>query len=160
MNDIISIRNSTGGSYLKPKLEDLDLYERALRIDQEALDYLKIKKNLSDDTISWFDIGFDINNQDITIPEKRNTEVINVAHLVFNKDLKQKYYKEKGCENWIFNEQAIQLAKTGNRSLLITGNQFDCMSCYQAGFKTTISIPVGKDAVGNWIELFDSIPKI
>jgi replicative DNA helicase len=162
VNDIISVRGMSGG-YCKPKPSDLDVYKLGITFDgsnTDVLDYLKINKNLSDETIKNFKLGYDVYRNQITIPETKNKEIVNIAFCSMEKDVKVKYVKDKGCENWIFNEDAINLSKNEKRSILITGNQFDCMSAWQNGFKTTVSIPYGKDATGAWVELFDTVNKI
>lgn len=159
MNDITSIRGMSG-DYIKPQKSELDSYIEEIAKWSEVRDFLRINKNLSDETISHFNLGYDFYRRLVVIPEYKNKELINFAYRDLNHDTKSKYKKEKGCENWIFNEDAINLSKNEKRSILITGNQFDCMSAWQNGFKTTVSIPYGKDATGAWIELFDNVNKI
>lgn len=158
-NNIQSLRNTIGGNYSKPRMSDLLIYREGLKISTEAQDYLKIQKNLSDETIQNFNLGYDAYRNQITIPETKNKEIVNVAYRSLEKDVKVRYVKEKGCESWIFNEKALEIAKE-KQGILIVSNQFDAMSAWQAGFKNVVSVPVGKGSYGNWIELFDSIPKV
>lgn len=162
-NEITSMRGMNGG-YNKPPLEDCISYTKNLYDgnpdSNQALDFLRIQKNLSEETIKKFLLGYDCFRNNIVIPETKNKEIVNVAYCSLDKDAKVKYTKEKGCENWVFNEEAFNVSKNEGRSILITGNQFDCMSAWQAGFRTTVSIPYGKDATGSWVELFDSVSKI
>lgn len=158
----IEIKQLIDGNYLKPKTEDLIIYRESI-LDGKAQDYLKIRKNLSDETIKHFVLGYDAYRNYITIPEIKNGEVVNIAYLsldkIDDKDSKDKYIKQKGCENWIFNEGGLNVAKEKG-GVLVVSNQFDAMSAHQAGFKNVVSVPVGKNAVGMWMELFDNIPKI
>jgi replicative DNA helicase len=156
---IESMRSQIGGGYNKPDISDLSIYRSGLSVITKAQDFLKIQRNLSDETIRKFDLGFDVVNQRISIPETKNREIINIAYRFINNEEKVKYLKEKGCENWIFNENGLDTAREKG-GILIVSNQFDAMSAYQAGFKNVVSVPVGKDGVGSWIELFDAIPNI
>lgn len=159
MVDIKSFKDEMGIQYQLPNQDNLYSYKYALEVLDIAKDYLSITKNLSQDTISHFDLGFDAINQSITIPETRNREIINIAYCSIEKDVKEKYRKSKGCENWIFNEDGLDEAKKKG-SIVVCSNQFDVMSGWQAGIKNIVSVPVGKIASGNYIEMFDSIPKV
>lgn len=159
MTNITSLRNTIGGSFNKPKSSDMVMFRTQLSEHSIAQDYLRIQKNLSEDTIKYFMLGYDYYRNLIAIPESKNGEMVNIAYRSLDKEAKIKYHKEKGCENWIFNERALEIAKE-KQGILIVSNQFDAMSAHQAGFKNVVSVPVGKDATGMWMELFDSIPKI
>mgnify|MGYP003421935316 FL=1 len=71
MDNIQSLRNTIGGNYSKPKVGDLFIYREGLKISTEAQDYLKIQKNLSDETIQNFNLGYDAYRNQITIPETK-----------------------------------------------------------------------------------------
>ena len=158
MIDIQSMRDTVGYQYKKPNVNDLVMFRDSISLPS-AQDFLKIKRNLSDETIKRFGLGYDPFRNNISIPEMKNSEIVNVAYRAIEDDAKIKYIKEKGCENWIFNQQGLEEAKKKGR-ILVTSNQFDCMSAYQAGMGSVVSIPVGKDSNGMWMELFDNIPKV
>lgn len=158
MEKIQSFRQTLGGSYNFPYY-DFTWCTKGLEASELARDYLKITRNLSDETISKFKIGYDPLKSNITIPETKNGEIVNIAYRTLDEKQKTKYIKEKGCENWIFNEGALEIAKK-KQGILIVSNQFDAMSAYQAGFENVVSVPVGKGSYGEWIELFDTIPKV
>lgn len=159
MDKIQSIRTTLGGKYDKPKTEDMVMFRNQLEENPHAKDYLRISRNLSDETIKHFLIGYDYYRNQIAVPEIKNGVMVNIAYRLLDKDVKVKWVKEKGCENWIFNEQALDRAKK-NQSILIVSNQFDAMSAHQAGFQSVVSVPVGKGSYGEWIELFDTIPRV
>jgi hypothetical protein len=159
MNDIVSIGSSMGKVYNKPKQHELDMFIEDISKWNVARDYLKTYRNLNDETIKNFNLGFDYYRNQIAIPEYKNGELVNIGFRSLDKEPQVKYTKERGCENWIFNEEALELAKK-NQSILICSNQFDAMSAWQAGFKSVVSVPVGKDAIGLWMELLKSIPRI
>lgn len=162
MNEIKSLISQ---SYKKPNIDHLLGFKLNIELtkNNSVIDYLKIRKNLSDETIKHFDLGYDVYRDNITIPETKNGEVVNVAYLSLNKiddkEAKDKYTKENGCENWIFNEDGLNTAKKKGK-ILVVSNQFDAMSAYQAGVEMVVSVPVGKIATGMWMELFDNIPNI
>ena len=160
---IQSLRNTIGGSYSVPNSEDFARAFSTLFDGQKdsnlALDYLRIRRNLSDETIKYFTLGYDSYKNQILIPERKNNFLVNISYLNLDETSKIKYQKDKNCENWIFNEKGLEVAKD-KQGILIVSNQFDAMSAYQAGFKNVVSVPVGKGSYGEWIELFDSIPKV
>lgn len=145
--------------YQLPNYDNLEIYKAGLNVIELARDYVSIARNLSEDTIRHFSLGFDVVNQSITIPETKNREIVNVAYCSIEKDIKEKYRKTRGCENWIFNEDGLDNAKKKG-SIVVCSNQFDVMSGWQAGIPNIISVPVGKVANGNYMELFDGIPKV
>jgi DNA primase len=159
MDKIQSLRNTIGGNYSKPKVSDMAMFRNQLSEYSVAMDYLRINRNLSDETIKSFMIGYDYYRNNIAIPESKNGELVNIGYRSLEQDPKIKYQKERGCENWIFNERALEIAKK-KQGILIVSNQFDCMSAWQAGFENVVSVPVGKGSYGEWIELFDTIPKV
>lgn len=159
MDKIQSLRNTIGGNYSKPKVSDMAMFRNQLSEYSIAMDYLRINRNLSDETIKSFMIGYDYYRNNIAIPESKNGELVNIGYRSLEQDPKIKYQKERGCENWIFNERALEIAKK-KQGILIVSNQFDCMSAWQAGFENVVSVPVGKGSYGEWIELFDTIPKV
>lgn len=159
IQDIQSTRDIYGNQYKKPSTKELNGYIEEVYKWAESQGFLKLQRNLSDETIKNFNIGYDFYRRNIIIPEYKNRELINFAYRALEDNPKIKYAKEKGCENWIFNEQGIEEAKKKG-GVLITSNQFDAMSVWQMGFKNVVSIPVGKDAVGEWMNLFDGIPNI
>lgn len=159
-DDIYRMTNLLDQNYKKPNISNIQIYKDLLSSDETALDYLRIQKNLTDETIKHFNLGYDPLNNRITIPEMKYGELVNIAYRYLDKDAKHKYAKEKGCENWIFNQrEGLDIARE-KQGILIVSNQFDCISAWQAGFKNVVSIPVGKTAGGAWIELFDSIPRV
>lgn len=160
MSELISFSNSiSSGGYKLPSEYDLSIFKEGIKNSPSALSFLNIDKNLTEDTISHFNLGYDYYRDFITIPETKNGTIINLAYRSLDKESKTKYTKLKGAENWIFNEEGIEEAKKKG-ALLICSNQFDVMSSWQNGIKNVISMPVGKDAIGDWILLLENIPKI
>jgi KaiC/GvpD/RAD55 family RecA-like ATPase len=161
MVEIATIGGTIGSQYKKPNSNDLQMYSLNISLleTSPAKDFLRNNKGLANDTIQHFNLGYDQYRDYVTIPETKDREIVNIAYRSLLTDTKQKYLKERGCENWIFNEEGIEEAKKKG-GLLIVSNQFDAMSAWQVGIKNVISIPVGKNAIGQWITLFDNIPKI
>lgn len=159
IQEIQSMRDTVGCQFKKPDKTQFDDYLDEMYKWSLPQDFLKIQRNLSDETIKYFKLGYDYYRHNIIIPEYKNKELVNFAQRAIEDNPKIKYAKEKWCENWIFHEQGIEEAKKKGR-ILVTSNQFDCMSAYQAGMQSVVSIPVGKDSNGMWMELFDNIPKV
>ena len=159
MVDIKSFKDEMGIKYQLPNYDNLNVYKSGLNVIDIAREYLFNTRNLSEDTVEHFNLGFDVVNQSITIPETKNREIVNVAYRSIESDIKEKYRKTRGCENWIFNEDGLDNAKKKG-SVVVCSNQFDVMSGWQAGIQNIVSIPIGKIANGSYMELFDSIPKV
>lgn len=134
-------------------------FQTNLKTNNEALDYLKITRGLSDLTIENFGLGYDTEKNAIAIPVYKRGELVNIRYRYLSPDAKVRYTQEKDCEVWLYNEDGIQkgLAKGG---VLIVEGEFDLMSAWQAGFKNVISPASGKDSYGVWLELLDNIPKV
>lgn len=156
---ILSIKDSLQGSYVKPDPERLVQFRKALSESSEAKDYLFITRGLSQDTVDYFNLGYDPEKNAIVIPVFKRGELINLRYRNLDPNAKAKYVQEKGCEVWLFHEEGIESGKPKGGVLVVEG-EFDCMSAWQAGFKNVISPASGKDSYGIWIELLDSIPKV
>lgn len=156
---IQSLRDTVGVNYIKPSNDKVLLMCKNLKESSYALDYLRITRNLSNETIEHFKLGYDIEKNAISIPVYKREELINIRYRMLNKDSKVKYIQEKGAEVWLYNEDGISKAQSKGGILIVEG-EFDCMSAWQAGFKNVISPASGKDSYGVWIDLLDSIPKI
>jgi len=156
---IQSYRDSVGGVYSKPDKNKLDEFKKQLKLTPHALDYLNIKRGLSESTIDNFELGYDQSKDAIAIPVFKKGELINIRYRYIDENKTPKYTQEKGCEVWIYNEDGISKGQEKG-GILITEGEFDCMSAWQAGFKNVISPASGKDSYGVWIELLDTIPKV
>lgn len=156
---ISSIKDTLQVNYVKPSPEKVEEYKKNLASDTVAQDYLRITRNLTQETIDKFNLGYDKERNAISIPVYKRAELVNIRYRHLNPNATAKYTQEKGCEVWIYNEDGI--AKGQSRgSVLITEGEFDCMSAWQAGFKSVISPASGKDSYGVWLELLDTIPRV
>lgn len=153
-----SIGEQVGGSYRKPSPEAQKSLLEALWGNNEALDYLRIQRNLTDDTIKHFQLGYDVNKNAISIPIFKRGELINIKYRFLDPQ-NAKYSQEKDCEVWLYHEEGIQYGMKVGGVLIVEG-EFDLMSCYQAGIKNVISPASGKDSYGMWLELIDNIPRV
>jgi len=157
-NKIQSIRDSIGASYIKPSTEKLEEYKENLKNNTVAMDYLLITRNLTQETIEHFQLGYSKSKNAIAIPEFKRGELINFKYRHLD-DENTRYSQLKGCEVWVFNEDGFEEAKKSGR-IIISEGQFDAMSLWQAGYKSVISPSSGKESYGAWIEIVESIPKI
>lgn len=156
---IQSLTSNIGKEYVRPSPEKLEMLVQGLKDSPEALEYLKVKRNLTEDTIAHFKLGYSEKKNSIAIPEYKDGELINIKYRSIDPEAKTRYTQERGAEVWMFNEAGLDLAQEKGGILLVEG-QFDAMSAWQAGFKNVISVSSGKESYGVWIELLDNIPKV
>lgn len=157
---IQSIRQSLGGVYKRPDTKKLINFQNELSQNTQALDYLRIQRGLTDDTIKHFALGYDKEKNAIAIPVFKRGELINIKYrLISPKEGTPKYTQEKDAEVWIYNEEGIQRGME-KKNILVVEGEFDLMSVWQAGFKAVVSPASGKDSYGVWLELLDNIPKV
>ena len=158
MTIIKSIRETVGQGYKKPDEGKIDIFIADLLENIVALDYLRITRGLSDDTIKHFKLGYDKTRDAISIPIYKNKELVNIKYRFLNPKT-IKYSSERGAETWLFNEDGVNrgLEKGG---ILIVEGEIDCMSAWQVGFKNVVSPASGKDSYGIWLERLEKIPRI
>lgn len=147
-------------NYIRPDQAKLDNFKKLLFDNEEALNYLKVERGLAEDTIKYFNLGYDPEKNAIAIPIFKNNELINIRYrLLSPKEKQPKYTQEKDCEVWLYHEQGLNTALKKGR-VLVTEGEFDLMSVWQAGFKSVVSVASGKDSYGVWLELLDPIPEV
>ncbi|HRF71056.1 MAG TPA: toprim domain-containing protein, partial [Candidatus Pelethenecus sp.] len=155
---IQSLQNQVGASYRRPDIELLKKMQEDLLENPLALDYLIIERNLTEETIEHFGLGYDEKKNAIAIPVYKRGELINIRYRYLEPE-GSKYTQEKDCEVWIYNEDGIQEGMKRGGILIVEG-EFDLMSVWQSGLKNVISPASGKDSYGIWLELIDNIPKV
>ena len=154
---ITSIRQTVGGSFSKPSLDQMKEFEVSLWKNKEPLSYLK-GRGLDDTTIKHFRLGFDERKNAICIPMLKDETLINIKYRYIQPN-GAKYSSEKGAETWIYNEGGVKQGIAKGAVLIVEG-EFDLMKAWQAGIKNVVSPASGKDSYGVWIELLDQVPKI
>lgn len=160
LKDKVATMGDVAGSvYRKPDMAVLEKYIADLAQSHSALDYLHLSRNLTDDTIKHFKLGYDAERDAIAIPIFKRGELINIKYRLLNPENKPKYTQEKDCEVWIYNEDGIQVGMKKGQVLIVEG-EFDLMSCWQAGMRSVVSPASGKDSYGLWLELVDNIPRV
>jgi KaiC/GvpD/RAD55 family RecA-like ATPase/5S rRNA maturation endonuclease (ribonuclease M5) len=151
---IKSIRESVGKEYTKPPPEKLEKFQDILLSNPRAQEYLQ-NRGLSQDTISYFSLGYDPDKDAIAIPVFRKGELINIKYrLLEPKDAK--YLGEANAENYIYHDRGLENSDT----VLIVEGEFDAMAAWQMGFKNVVSPASGKDSYGAWIALLENKKKI
>lgn len=160
---ITSVKDMIGGNirqYIRPNPERLDFFKKELLASEDALNYLKIERGLAEDTIKYFQLGYDKEKDAIVIPVFKNNELINLRYRLLNPTEKQsKYIQEKDCEVWLYHEQGIDTGLKKGAVLVVEG-EFDCMSAWQSGIKNVVSPASGKNSYGVWLELLEPIPEV
>ena len=159
-NEIKSVRSALGKEYKKPDPEKVNQFTEALYSEEgkEAHEYLLVDRNLTDETIKHFHLGYCAELDAISIPIFKKGEIVNVKYRFLHPD-KIKYTQESGAEVWIYNDVGIEEAKKKGGVLIVEG-EFDLMSAHQSGVKNVVSPASGKDSYGVWLELIDSIPRV
>lgn len=156
---IQSLGQNVGATYYRPEPARLEKYQQLLLGNDTALHYLRAERNLTDETIKHFGLGYDSEKQAIAIPVYKRGELINIKYRYLDPEKKPKYTQEKNAEVWVYNEDGIQAGMKKGGVLIVEG-EFDLMSAWQGGFSNVVSPASGKDSYGIWIELIDNIPKV
>ena len=159
MNEILSLQDSLGIKNKNISIDKVHEFVSCLNGNLRALEYLRNKRNLIDETIKHFMLGYNEAIDSIVIPIFRRGVVVAIKYRAIEpEDDKKRYAGERGNSNWIFNEDGINHGMASKRIILVEG-EFDCMSLWQEGIKYAVSCG-GKDATGNWIESLDNIGTI
>ena len=158
-NKLQSIREALDGGFRKPDPSIVDGYCSALKENSAALDYLRITRGLTDETIKNFKLGYSSHYNAISIPVYKSGELVNIRYRALDPNARQRYIQERGCEVWLYNEDGIDRGKA-KKGVLIVEGEFDLMSAWQAGFKNVVSPASGKNSYGVWLELLDTIPRV
>lgn len=148
--------------FIRPDPERLVQYRANLFAEGglSALSYLKIERGLAEETIKYFELGYDYDRNAIVIPVFKNRELVNLRYRIISpKERQPKYIQEKDCEVWMYHEQGIDVGLKSQKVIVVEG-EFDCMSVWQAGGKNVVSPASGKDSYGIWLELLDPIPQV
>ena len=160
MQEIQSLSESLGIKANKFSLEKIIEYQQAMADSEVALNYLKVERGFTDDTIKHFRLGYDVEKNAIVIPLFKRGDVVGIKYRMLGES-ETPYMNTKGGQNWIFNEDGIDHGRKRGFIVIVEG-EFDCMSAYQAGIRNVVSTASanGKDSYGVWIEQLDTIPKI
>ncbi len=159
MLEIKSLQDSLGVKKQKFSQEKLDEMVLDLKVNDQAMSYLQKDRGLSIETIEHFRLGYNKKLDAIAIPLYRRNELIAIKYRYLNPVDETRYTSEKGGQNWIYNEDGVDIGRSKGKIIIVEG-EFDCMSMWQAGFKNVVSPASGKDSYGVWIELLDTIPSI
>lgn len=154
---IQSIRQQMNVDYVKPDPKKLEGMIEALWASPEALSYLTKVRQLTEDTIRHFKLGYSAEKNGIAIPVFKNGVLCNIKYRLLEGE--QRYTGEAGAEMWLFNEEGINVGRKKGLILIVEG-EFDCMAAYQAGFQYVITPSGGKDSYGIWLEQLEAIKRI
>jgi 5S rRNA maturation endonuclease (ribonuclease M5) len=156
---IASLGEGMQSTYNRPNPERLKNYQQMLLGNATAMDYLRITRNLTLETINYFGLGYDSEKRAIAIPVYKDGVLINIKYRFIDADHSPKYINEKNAEVWMFHDVGITEAQKKG-GVLITEGEFDCMSVWQAGIKNVVSVGSGKDSYGRWLTQLDNVPKV
>jgi len=151
---IQSLQQVVNVEYTKPDPEKVEVMINKLR-GSPAWDYLTKERGLTEDTINHFHLGYDEKKKAVSIPHYKEGKLINVKYRFLNpKDIR--YTSEANAEQWLFNDQAFDVALTKG-TVVIAEGEFDCMSLWQSGIENVISPGSGANSYGTWIETLDKL---
>lgn len=153
-NKLQSLQQSLNVAYTKPEISKLETMEANLR-GSPAFKYLTSERGLTEETITYFRLGFDKKKNAIAIPHFKNGELINIKYR-FLTPRDTRYTSEPNAEPWVFHEDGFVIGKTKG-AIAIAEGEFDCMSLWQLGFKNVVSPGSGANSYGPWIEMIDPI---
>ena len=154
---IQSLQQSLKVDYTKPDLAKFNKMVTQLR-GSPAWDYLIKERGLTEETLTYFKIGYDKSRNAVAIPHFKGEELINIKYRFLEpKDIR--YTSEPNAEQWLFHDDGLKVGVEKN-AIAIAEGEFDCMSLWQAGFKNVISPGSGANSYGVWIELLDKIKSI
>lgn len=159
MEEIQSLSETLGAKANKFSLEKVIEYQNALQESEVALNYLKVERGFTEETIKHFRLGYHTERNAIVIPLFKRGDVVGIKFRLLDGDDKNRYDSVKGGQNWIFNEDGIEYGRKRGFIVIVEG-EFDCISAYQSGIRNVVSPASGKDSYGVWIEQLDTIPKI
>lgn len=157
VKNIKSLANTSGIEFKKPSVSVMEKYCSALKESTKASDYLK-GRNINEESIEYFNLGYDKGRNAISIPVYKNDELVNIKYRLLEPD-KYKYTQEKDCEVWLFHEKGIEHGEEKDGLLIVEG-EFDLISCWQAGIKNVVSPASGKDSYRPWLEFIDKIGNV
>lgn len=165
-NKIQSLQQTINVAYTKPdpwRVEEMINKLRGspdddVKRNQKAWDYLTKERGFTEETIEHFRLGYDEKKKAISIPHYKDGELINIKYRFLNpKDIR--YTSEPNAEQWLFNDQAFEVAFEKG-AIAIAEGEFDCISLWQAGFKNVISPGSGANSYGTWIETLDKLKSV
>ena len=132
---IISVRQAIGKDYVRPDAEKVDRFIEELwnDVNTRALDYLRIERAPTDETIKYFKLGYDKERDAIAIPVYKKDVLVNIKYRFLNPD-GAKYIGERGAETWLYHDIGLQTALI-KRGVLVVEGEFDLMACWQSGIK-------------------------
>lgn len=154
---IESLQEALHVEYTRPDIKKHEKFVQQLR-GSPGWDYLTKDRGLNETTIDYFQLGYDDKKKAISIPQFKNGELINIKYRFLNpKDIR--YTSEPNAEQWLFHEEGLVFAQEKS-AVAIAEGELDCISLWQAGFKSVISPGSGANSYGPWIEQLDKLKQV
>jgi len=133
-------------------LGKVEARHRALLQNKEGLDYLRVTRGFSLDTIKQFRLGCEGNW--ITVPYLLGGELTKYRRFRGKGD---KFKREPGLDSDLF----ITPNSGGNEAVIVTEGEFDAISLTQLGFSNVVSVSAGANAFKpEWIDFFEPFRKV
>lgn len=155
---IQSLQQTLNVEYTRPDMVRFETMLESMR-GSPAYEYLTKERGLTDETITYFRLGYDEIRKAVAIPHFKGDELINIKYRFLNPKDKVRYTSEANAEQWLFHDVGLEVALSKG-AVAIAEGEFDCMSLWQAGFKNVISPGSGANSYGPWIESLDKIKSV
>lgn len=156
---IIALSQPVEAEHIFISPNDVSTWEDSLWENDEAIDYLTLKRGFEEKTIETFRLGFkEIDGQPvIVIPffDKTDTCVGMKYYYYKHPANKSKMRFEKDSKIQAYNLNKIDLSK----ELIITEGEFDAISAWQYGYQNVISIPNGVNGINGWTKEIENCSK-
>jgi twinkle protein len=133
-------------------LEKVELRHKALLQNEEALNYLQVKRGFSLETIKQFRLGWE--KDWIAIPYLLGGELTKYRRF---RGEGEKFKREPGFDSDLF----ITPNPSDNEVVIVTEGEFDAISLTQLGFSNVVSVSTGANAFKpEWIDFFEPFHKV
>lgn len=138
---------------------DITAWEDSLWENDEAMDFLTLKRGFSEEVIGEFKLGFkELDGQPvIVIPFFDKTDACVGLKYYYYKhpNNKSKMRFEKGSKIQAYNLNKIDTSK----DLIVTEGEFDAITAWQYGHKNVVSIPNGANGINGWTKEIEGVNK-
>jgi archaellum biogenesis ATPase FlaH/5S rRNA maturation endonuclease (ribonuclease M5) len=136
------------------KITPYEEYEKALYSyktndkAKEALIFLRKTRGLKLETLQNFHIGYNERMHEVAMPIFKDSELIDYK---FRKISEKGFRRVSGGATWAFNDKAFETSKEDGY-IVITEGEIDCMTVYQYGIKSVVSVTSGATGSTPWID--------
>lgn len=158
VENVASVKDLVSSEYKPMDFSLVDVLEKVLWSDKDALDYLH-ERGFTDDTIRHFHLGCSIegNEKWIAIPHIHEGILWNIKYRRFMGGDKL-FKRVKGQPTILFNLDGIDFTKGG---VLITEAELDAVAAWQMNVPNVVGLTAGADTfLAEWIKAFSTFKSV